>query len=180
MALMLGSTLGMTGSPFQASRSMGVTLGSGVRDGLLVGSGSSAMEVGRGVLEGDLTGDGSRGMTSLSLAISAGEGVGRGGDIVRVGVKAETSAAHAVSKTQNTKLIMRFIARKYSWKKLSKSEFYATLPAMRYQGLLHKYGHLLDLPPHTRPISLLEGNTPLIKAEALSRQLGGGFEVFIK
>jgi threonine synthase len=51
---------------------------------------------------------------------------------------------------------------------------------MSYQGLLHKYGHLLDLPPHTQPVSLLEGNTPLIKADALSRQLGGGFELFIK
>ena len=51
---------------------------------------------------------------------------------------------------------------------------------MSYQGLLHKYGYLLDLPPHTQPVSLLEGNTPLIKAEALSRQLGGGFELFIK
>ncbi|HEX2989447.1 MAG TPA: threonine synthase [Anaerolineales bacterium] len=51
---------------------------------------------------------------------------------------------------------------------------------MSYQGLLHKYGQLLDLPPHTKPVSLLEGNTPLIKAQALSRQLGGGFELFIK
>jgi threonine synthase len=51
---------------------------------------------------------------------------------------------------------------------------------MSYQGLLHKYGHLLDLPPHTQPVSLLEGNTPLIKAEALSHQLGDGFELFIK
>lgn len=51
---------------------------------------------------------------------------------------------------------------------------------MSYQGLLHKYGHLLDLPPHTQPVSLLEGNTPLIKAEALAHQLGGGFELFIK
>ncbi len=51
---------------------------------------------------------------------------------------------------------------------------------MTYQGLLHKYGHLLDLPTHTRPVSLLEGNTPLIPAESLSRQLGGGFELFIK
>ena len=51
---------------------------------------------------------------------------------------------------------------------------------MIYQGLIHKYGHLLDLPPHTRTVSLLEGNTPLIKADNLSRQLGGGFELFIK
>ncbi|HEX9333342.1 MAG TPA: pyridoxal-phosphate dependent enzyme, partial [Anaerolineales bacterium] len=51
---------------------------------------------------------------------------------------------------------------------------------MTYQGLLHKYGHLLDLPSHTRTVSLLEGNTPLIKADNLSLQLGGGFELFIK
>jgi threonine synthase len=51
---------------------------------------------------------------------------------------------------------------------------------MTYQGLLHKYGHLLDLPSYTRTVSLLEGDTPLIKAEALSGQLGGGFELFIK
>ncbi len=51
---------------------------------------------------------------------------------------------------------------------------------MNYQGLLHKYGNLLDLPPHTRTVSLLEGNTPLIKADNLSNQLGGGFELFIK
>ena len=58
--------------------------------------------------------------------------------------------------------------------------FYAKLAPMIYQGLLHKYGHLLNLPPHTRTVSLLEGNTPLIKADNLSRQLGGGFELFIK
>ena len=51
---------------------------------------------------------------------------------------------------------------------------------MTYHGLLHKYGPLLDLPSHTRIVSLLEGNTPLIKADNLSRQLGGGFELFIK
>src|SRR5512139_3388395 len=51
---------------------------------------------------------------------------------------------------------------------------------MVYQGLLHKYGLLLDLPPHTQTVSLLEGNTPLIRADNLSRRLGGGFELFIK
>jgi threonine synthase len=49
-----------------------------------------------------------------------------------------------------------------------------------YQGLLHRYGSLLDLPPHTRPVSLREGNTPLIPAENLARQLGGGFELYVK
>jgi threonine synthase len=51
---------------------------------------------------------------------------------------------------------------------------------MTYQGLLHKYGHLLDLPPHTQVVSLLEGETPLIKADHLADQLGGGFELYIK
>jgi len=51
---------------------------------------------------------------------------------------------------------------------------------MTYQGLLHKYGQYLDLPPHAQTVSLLEGNTPLIKADNLSNQLGGGFELFIK
>jgi len=51
---------------------------------------------------------------------------------------------------------------------------------MTYQGLIHKYGHLLDLPLHSRSVSLLEGNTPLIHADRLSGQLGGGFELFIK
>ncbi len=51
---------------------------------------------------------------------------------------------------------------------------------MTYQGVLSKYGHLFNLPPHTRTVTLLEGNTPLIQADSLSRQLGGGFELFIK
>lgn len=51
---------------------------------------------------------------------------------------------------------------------------------MTYQGLIHKYGHLLDLPPHSRTVSLLEGRTPLIKADNLSRHLGGDFELYIK
>lgn len=51
---------------------------------------------------------------------------------------------------------------------------------MSYQGLIHKYGHLLDLPLHSRTVSLLEGNTPLIHADRLSRELGGGLDLFIK
>lgn len=51
---------------------------------------------------------------------------------------------------------------------------------MTYQGLLQQYRQLLDLPPHTRTVSLLEGNTPLIRADNLSGHLGGGCELFIK
>ncbi len=43
---------------------------------------------------------------------------------------------------------------------------------MTYQGLIHRYGHLLDLPAHTQNISLLEGNTPLIPMPRLSAEFG--------
>jgi threonine synthase len=51
---------------------------------------------------------------------------------------------------------------------------------MTYQGVLSKYGHLLTLPPHTRTVTLLEGDTPLIPADNLAREFGGGIELFIK
>jgi len=49
-----------------------------------------------------------------------------------------------------------------------------------YKGLLDRYGHLLDLPSHSTPISLTEGNTPLIPVPRLAEELGGGFELMIK
>lgn len=49
---------------------------------------------------------------------------------------------------------------------------------MSYQGILHRYGHLLNLPAHTRAVSLLEGNTPLVPLPRLGRELG--CELFIK
>jgi threonine synthase len=49
-----------------------------------------------------------------------------------------------------------------------------------YKGVLHRYQGLLDLPAHTRTVTLMEGNTPLIPAQRLAEQLGGGFELFIK
>ncbi|MFT3890552.1 MAG: threonine synthase [Anaerolineales bacterium] len=58
--------------------------------------------------------------------------------------------------------------------------FYVKLGRMTYQGLIHKYGHLLNIPAYSRTVSLLEGNTPLIKADSLSHQLGGEFDLFIK
>lgn len=47
-------------------------------------------------------------------------------------------------------------------------------------GVLARYGPLLDLPAHTRPVTLLEGNTPLIPVPRLAEQLGGGFELSVK
>ncbi len=49
-----------------------------------------------------------------------------------------------------------------------------------YQGVLHRYRSLLDLPIHTCPVTLLEGSTPLIPAPRLVEQLGSGFELLIK
>ena len=42
-----------------------------------------------------------------------------------------------------------------------------------YNGLLSKYGHLLDLPAHTKNITLLEGNTPPHPRSKTGSQFGG-------
>ncbi|MBL8097751.1 MAG: threonine synthase [Anaerolineales bacterium] len=47
-----------------------------------------------------------------------------------------------------------------------------------YQGLIHRYKNFLDLPEHTKIISLNEGNTPLIPMPRLSKELG--CEIYIK
>lgn len=43
---------------------------------------------------------------------------------------------------------------------------------MAYQGILHRYGHLMELPAHTARVSLLEGNTPLVPLPRLSAEWG--------
>src|SRR5215510_3776229 len=78
------------------------------------------------------------------------------------------------------KIGQSFMTIKYIHKHKATLSFMLNLRTMTYQGLIHQYKQLLNLPPHTRTVSLLEGNTPLIKADSLSRQLGGGFELFIK
>ncbi|MEO5888212.1 MAG: threonine synthase [Anaerolineales bacterium] len=49
---------------------------------------------------------------------------------------------------------------------------------MTYQGIIHRYGHLLDLPAHSKTVSLLEGNTPLIPMPRLGKDLG--CELYVK
>ncbi|HVF25134.1 MAG TPA: threonine synthase [Anaerolineales bacterium] len=49
---------------------------------------------------------------------------------------------------------------------------------MNYQGIIHRYGHLLDLPSHSKTISLLEGNTPLIPLPRLGKDLN--CELYVK
>jgi threonine synthase len=51
---------------------------------------------------------------------------------------------------------------------------------MLYSGLLKKYGSLLSLPSHTVPVTLFEGNTPLLPAQNLAKELGGNFQLYIK
>ncbi len=49
-----------------------------------------------------------------------------------------------------------------------------------YQGILDTYRPYLDIPAHTRTVTLLEGNTPLIPVPRLAEKLGGGFELHVK
>jgi threonine synthase len=51
---------------------------------------------------------------------------------------------------------------------------------MTYAGVLSRYGNLLNLPEHTSLVTLLEGDTPLIPVPRLAKELGGGFDLFIK
>ena len=49
-----------------------------------------------------------------------------------------------------------------------------------YSGVLETYRSYLDIPAHTRTVTLLEGNTPLIPMPCLAETLGGGFDLFVK
>jgi len=51
---------------------------------------------------------------------------------------------------------------------------------MTYAGVLDRYGSLLDIPAHTRLVTLLEGNTPLLPIPRIAERLGGGFDLFVK
>ena len=47
-------------------------------------------------------------------------------------------------------------------------------------GVIDHYRLLLDIPAHTRNVTLLEGGTPLIPLPRLADELGGGFELWAK
>jgi len=49
-----------------------------------------------------------------------------------------------------------------------------------YEGVLARYRHLLEIPPHTKTVTILEGNTPLIPMLELAKDLGGGFDLWVK
>lgn len=48
------------------------------------------------------------------------------------------------------------------------------------QPLLVRYRALIDLPGHSKIVSLHEGDTPLIPMPRLAADLGGGFELYVK
>ncbi|WZL72669.1 threonine synthase [Clostridiaceae bacterium 35-E11] len=50
---------------------------------------------------------------------------------------------------------------------------------MRWQGLIHKYKDFLPVTENTKIISLCEGNTPLIRAENLEKEMAG-LEIYLK
>lgn len=51
---------------------------------------------------------------------------------------------------------------------------------MQPGGIIAHYGGLMDLPAYSQPVTLLEGNTPLIPLPRLAQELGGGFELYVK
>ena len=51
---------------------------------------------------------------------------------------------------------------------------------MQYKGIIDRYGEFLDLPADITPVTLCEGNTPLIPVPAIAAALGGGFELYVK
>jgi len=51
---------------------------------------------------------------------------------------------------------------------------------MEYAGVYARYHTWMDIPEHTLPVTLLEGNTPLIPMPKLAESLGGGFSLWVK
>ncbi len=51
---------------------------------------------------------------------------------------------------------------------------------MRWQGIIHKYKKYFSISKKTPIVTLLEGNTPLIPAVNLSREIHSGLEIYLK
>jgi threonine synthase len=49
-----------------------------------------------------------------------------------------------------------------------------------WQGVIAHYRERLNITSAVPPVTLLEGNTPLIPAQTLAQALGGGFELYLK
>lgn len=51
---------------------------------------------------------------------------------------------------------------------------------MKYQGIIERYKSYLDLPSHTKTVTLFEGATRLIPIPRLAAEIEEGFELYIK
>ena len=51
---------------------------------------------------------------------------------------------------------------------------------MAFTGVIARYRPLLDVPSHIYPVTLLEGDTPLIPVPRLAEELGGHFDLYVK
>ncbi len=51
---------------------------------------------------------------------------------------------------------------------------------MPAQGIIARYRDMLDLPAYSIPVTLHEGDTPLIPVPRLAEELGGGFDLYVK
>jgi len=49
-----------------------------------------------------------------------------------------------------------------------------------WQGVIRRYAKYLPVDDSTPVVSLLEGNTPLIRADRLAREIGGDIELHLK
>lgn len=61
-----------------------------------------------------------------------------------------------------------------------KSTFEMTPPPPAWQGIIHRYRSRLPVSDATPVVTLLEGNTPLIRADRLVREMGWDFELHLK
>jgi len=53
-------------------------------------------------------------------------------------------------------------------------------PSLVWPGLIRRYADYLPVNEATPIVTLLEGNTPLIKADRLAREMGGDIELYLK
>ncbi|MDP6794731.1 MAG: pyridoxal-phosphate dependent enzyme, partial [Verrucomicrobiota bacterium] len=56
----------------------------------------------------------------------------------------------------------------------------ATNEPAAWQGVIRRYAAHLPVGDSTPIVSLLEGNTPLIRADRLAREIGGDIELHLK
>ncbi len=55
-----------------------------------------------------------------------------------------------------------------------------TSPSVRYQGVIHRYAQYLPVTEATPIITLLEGNTPLVRVPSFVDAIGGKFDLYLK